>query len=171
MPGSRFSPEFVVTRRRRRNGPSHRLTLLQAAAVDVVTQPGWQAHLRALKGQLKSRRDLLVDSLRGHAPAANVEHVPAGGLNLWARLPDGTDMERLIRDCEGGGVVIAGGPGLVPRRSLGSLPAAELRPSEPAAFPARPASRGRTWRETADSQQTVHWGRSYRGAPRRISDR
>ncbi|BAS07806.1 transcriptional regulator, GntR family protein [Arthrobacter sp. Hiyo4] len=41
--------------------------LLQAAALDVVTQPGWQTHLRSLRHQLESRRDLLVTSLRQHA--------------------------------------------------------------------------------------------------------
>src|SRR6478752_6441668 len=47
--------------------------LLQAAALDVVTQPGWRSHLRALRPQLRARRDLLLDSLRVHAPAAQVE--------------------------------------------------------------------------------------------------
>jgi DNA-binding transcriptional MocR family regulator len=83
--------------------------LLQAAALDVVTQPAWQSHLRSLRHQLGARRDLLVDSIRQHAPLAHIEHVPAGGLNLWARLPDGTDLDRLARDCESAGVVIAPG--------------------------------------------------------------
>ena len=37
--------------------------LLQAAALDVVTQPAWQTHLRSVREQLRARRDLLVDSL------------------------------------------------------------------------------------------------------------
>ena len=53
--------------------------VLQAAALDVVTQPGWQTHLRGLRHQLQARRDLLVSSLREHAPQAHVEHVPRGG--------------------------------------------------------------------------------------------
>lgn len=75
--------------------------LLQAAALDVITQPAWQTHVRNLRQQLKSRRDLLVESLRIHAPQARLSHVPDGGLSLWV-LPDGTDLERLSRDCESG---------------------------------------------------------------------
>lgn len=83
--------------------------LLQAAALDVVTQPAWQTHRRSLRHELQSRRDLLVTSLRQYAPQAHIEHIPKGGLNLWARLPDGTNLEQLSQDCERAGVIIAAG--------------------------------------------------------------
>ncbi len=83
--------------------------LLQTAALDVVTQPGWERHLRSLRQQLRGRRDLLVTSLAEHAPQAHVAHVPAGGLHLWVRLPDGTDLARVVRDSEAEGVVLAPG--------------------------------------------------------------
>ena len=100
--------------------------LLQAAALDVVTQPGWQTHLRSLRHQLQSRRDLLVTSLREHAPQAHIEQVPKGGLNLWVRLPDGTDLERLTRDCETAGVIIAAGARVVPGRTCRRVHPAQL---------------------------------------------
>jgi len=53
--------------------------VLQAAALDVVTQPGWSAHLRGMGQQLRARRDLLLDSVGTHAPQVHVEHVPVGG--------------------------------------------------------------------------------------------
>jgi DNA-binding transcriptional MocR family regulator len=84
--------------------------LLQTAALDVVTQPAWQSHLRNVRQQLKARRDLLMASLTEHVPVARVEHLPAGGLNLWAQLPGGTDVLRLTRDCEQAGLLIAPGP-------------------------------------------------------------
>lgn len=83
--------------------------VLQAAALDVVTQPGWSTHLRGMRQQLRTRRDLLLDSIRMHAPQADVEHVPVGGLNLWLRLPDGTDVDHLVRECEIRGLLIAPG--------------------------------------------------------------
>ncbi|QFU90431.1 PLP-dependent aminotransferase family protein [Amycolatopsis sp. YIM 10] len=83
--------------------------LLQAAALDVVTQPGWHTHLRALRQQLRVRRDLLVGCLAEHVPQAHLDHVPRGGLHLWARLPDETDLDRLAGDCEAEGVMIAPG--------------------------------------------------------------
>jgi DNA-binding transcriptional MocR family regulator len=75
--------------------------LLQQAALEVVTDPGWRAHLRRLRPQLRERRDHLVAALRERAPALQIDSVPRGGLHLWARLPDGTDVDRLIRGLRG----------------------------------------------------------------------
>lgn len=93
--------------------------VLQAAALDVVTQPGWPAHLRSMRQQLRARRDLLLESVRVGAPQVDVEHVPAGGLNLWARLPDGTDVERLVRECETRGLLVAAGTEWFPAEPSG----------------------------------------------------
>ena len=93
--------------------------LLQAAALDVVTQPGWRTHLRTVRQQLRARRDLLIDSLREHVPQAHPERPPVGGLNLWLRLPDDTDLERLTRRCEARGVVIAPGTEWFPAEPSG----------------------------------------------------
>ncbi|MET4095388.1 PLP-dependent aminotransferase family protein [Arthrobacter sp. UYCu712] len=109
--------------------------LLQAAALDVVTQPAWQTHLRSLRHQLQARRDLLVSSLREHAPQAHLSHVPKGGLNLWARLPDGTDLERLARDCESAGVIIAAGTEWFPAEPAGPFIRLNYAGPNPGAFP------------------------------------
>ncbi|MFD6816727.1 PLP-dependent aminotransferase family protein [Microbacterium sp. NPDC059771] len=94
--------------------------LLQAAALDVVTQPAWRTHLRGFREQLRTRRDLLVSSLAAHAPAVTVENVPAGGLNLWARLPEGTDVGRVVRECELRGLLIAPGGEWFPAEPAGA---------------------------------------------------
>ncbi|MCU1549002.1 MAG: GntR family transcriptional regulator [Arthrobacter sp.] len=109
--------------------------LLQAAALDVVTHPAWQTHLRSLRHQLQSRRDLLLTSLREHAPQAHIEHVPKGGLNLWARLPDGTDLEQLARDCEAAGVIIAAGTEWFPAEPAGPFIRLNYAGPNPGAFP------------------------------------
>jgi DNA-binding transcriptional MocR family regulator len=83
--------------------------VLQAAALDVVTQPGWRSHLRSVRQQLRTRRDLLIASLREHAPQAHLERAPVGGLNLWLRLPEGTGLDALSRRCEARGLMIANG--------------------------------------------------------------
>lgn len=83
--------------------------LLQAAALDVVTQPGWRTHLRRLRGQLRTRRDLLREALSTHLPEARLDHVPQGGLNLWLRFPEGTDVDLLARECELRGLIIVSG--------------------------------------------------------------
>ncbi len=108
--------------------------LLQAAALDVVTQPAWQAHLRGLRRQLAYRRDLLLTAVRERAPQATVEHVPAGGLNLWARLPDGTDLRQLTRDCERAGLIIAAGDEWFPAEPTGPFARLNYAGPDPAAF-------------------------------------
>ncbi|MHA6668100.1 aminotransferase-like domain-containing protein [Homoserinimonas sp. A447] len=108
---------------------------LQAAALDVVTQPAWQTHLRGLRHQLRARRDLLISSVQEHAPLARIDHVPAGGLNLWARLPDGTDLDQLARDCEAGGVVIAPGHEWFPAEPAGPFVRLNYSGPNPSAFP------------------------------------
>jgi DNA-binding transcriptional MocR family regulator len=42
--------------------------VLQQAALDVVTQPGWSTHLKVVRRALRERRDLLLAGLREHAP-------------------------------------------------------------------------------------------------------
>ncbi|KAB1655371.1 PLP-dependent aminotransferase family protein [Pseudoclavibacter chungangensis] len=83
--------------------------VLQSAALDVVLQPAWRTHLRALRGRLRERRDLLVSSIERLVPEAVVERVPAGGLNLWVRLPQHVDSEVLAAACEREGVLVAAG--------------------------------------------------------------
>lgn len=109
--------------------------LLQNAALDVVAQPGWRTHLRGIRPQLRARRDLLLTSLREHAPAAVVETVPAGGLNLWARLPDDTDVDALVRMCEARGLLIAPGAEWFPAEPSGPHIRLNYAGEDPARFP------------------------------------
>ncbi|MFF2345192.1 PLP-dependent aminotransferase family protein [Pseudarthrobacter sp. NPDC058119] len=109
--------------------------LLQAAALDVVTQPGWQTHLRSLRQQLQSRRDLLATSIREHVPQAHIDNLPKGGLNLWVRLPDTTDLPRLAHDCEDAGVVIAAGTEWFPAEPAGAFIRLNYSGPNPGAYP------------------------------------
>ena len=109
--------------------------LLQAASLDVVSQPAWQTHLRSVREQLRARRDLLLDSLRAHAPHAHVEHVPTGGLNLWARLPDGTDLGDLVSRCERAGLLVAPGTEWFPAEPAGPFLRLNYSGPNPGAFP------------------------------------
>ncbi|WP_066583398.1 aminotransferase-like domain-containing protein [Cellulomonas timonensis] len=109
--------------------------LLQTAALDVVTQPAWRGHLRGLRAQLRNRRDLLVEALREHVPEARLEHIPAGGLNLWLRLPDGTDLDLLARDCEARGVLIAPGAEWFPAEAPGPHIRLNYSGPDPERFP------------------------------------
>ncbi|MFH0245691.1 PLP-dependent aminotransferase family protein [Streptomyces sp. HK10] len=109
--------------------------VLQTAALDVVTQPAWRTHLRNLRHQLAARRDLLVASLREHVPTARLEAVPQGGLNIWVRLPDATDLARLVRDCESDGVLVAPGGEWFPAEPTGAYLRLNYSGPDPGAFP------------------------------------
>lgn len=108
---------------------------LQSVAVDVVTQSAWRTHGRTVRQQLTTRRDALVSALSTHLPAARVE-APRGGLNVWVRLPDGTDLPRLARDCELAGVVVAPGDEWFPAEPTGPFLRLNFAGPDPDAFDA-----------------------------------
>ncbi|MFC6354498.1 aminotransferase-like domain-containing protein [Luethyella okanaganae] len=109
--------------------------ILQAAALDIVTQPGWHTHLRGLRQQLRARRDLLIDSMNDHAPTAHLTGIPPGGLNLWYRLPDTIELPRFVRDCETNGVMVASGTEWFPAESAGSFIRLNYSGINPGTFP------------------------------------
>lgn len=109
--------------------------LLQAAALDVVTQPAWRSHLRRVRHQLRDRRNLLAESLREHLPTARLEQVPPGGLNLWLRLPDEADPHHLARACETRGVIIAPGDEWFPAEPSGPYIRLNYSGPDPQRFP------------------------------------
>lgn len=108
--------------------------VLQAAVLDVVNQPAWNTHLRHLRAALRGRRDLLVESLETHAPTVSIEHLPPGGLNLWARLPEGTDVVRIARACERAGLMIAPGDEWFPAEPAGPYIRLNYSGPDPSAF-------------------------------------
>lgn len=107
--------------------------VLQAAALDVVSQPGWTTHLRSMRHQLRIRRDLLAEALRRGAPELDLA-VPSGGLNLWVRLPDGTDVAHLVRECEARGLVVAPGSEWFPAEASGPFVRLNYSAEDPARF-------------------------------------
>jgi DNA-binding transcriptional MocR family regulator len=108
--------------------------VLQAAALDVVTQPGWRAHLKGMRHQLRARRDLLTDALQALTPQVTLEHVPVGGLNLWVRLPDGTEVDRLVRESEAQRLLIAPGSEWFPAEPSGPYIRLNFSAEDPTRF-------------------------------------
>jgi DNA-binding transcriptional MocR family regulator len=108
--------------------------VLQAAALDVVTQPAWTRHVRGVRQELARRRDLLLDGLRTHVPDVHVEQVPVGGLNLWVRLPDGTDVPQLVRTCDARGLLVAPGVEWFPAEPSGAYVRLNFAAETPSRF-------------------------------------
>lgn len=84
-------------------------TLLQEAALGLLSSPAWPRHLKRLRSHLGERRDALVAQLRAHESLFRVNHVPSGGIHLWVRLPDGADPSTLTVRSHGAGVLIGDG--------------------------------------------------------------
>ncbi|GAA1080047.1 aminotransferase-like domain-containing protein [Tsukamurella spumae] len=109
--------------------------VLQAVALDVVTQPAWRTHLRRLGRQLGDRRDLLLRSLREHAPDVGVDAVPRGGLALWARLPDDVDLAAVVDRCRRDGLVVGPGDEWFPAEPTGNHLRLAYAGPQPERFP------------------------------------
>jgi DNA-binding transcriptional MocR family regulator len=83
--------------------------LLQEAALEFVSAPAWRAHLSRLAGALAERRAALLAALADHLPDVLVSRLPAGGLHLWARLPDHVDDLKLAAQARAAGVLVSPG--------------------------------------------------------------
>ncbi|MFD7631696.1 PLP-dependent aminotransferase family protein [Streptomyces sp. NPDC059851] len=60
---------------------------LQEAAVELLSTPAWDRHLRALATALRARSTALATALARELPDWTLTRQPAGGLHLWLRLP------------------------------------------------------------------------------------
>ena len=59
--------------------------VMQLTALELVSSPAWEKHLKALRQNLKQRRDTLVGALEQHG--YTVPHIPKGGFGLWLPVP------------------------------------------------------------------------------------
>jgi len=95
--------------------------VLQTAAIDVLTDPGWRSHLVRLRGSLRERRDELARQVVGHLGADALTLLPKGGMNLWVRLDDGTDVTALAARSREAGVMFAPGEDWFPTEPTGAF--------------------------------------------------
>ncbi|MBM2615932.1 PLP-dependent aminotransferase family protein [Actinoplanes sp. LDG1-06] len=78
---------------------------LQQAALELVTSPAWDRHRRALRRELRARRDALLAALRRHLPLHDGP-VPDGGLHLWVRLDPDLDDTAVATAAAAHGVIV-----------------------------------------------------------------
>jgi len=105
---------------------------LQEAALELVSSPAWRRHLRRLRVALRERRDALAAAVERRVPELRVAALPAGGLHLWAALPEDVDDVALAAAAAARGVVVYPGRPWFPAES----PAPFLRLTFAAAPPA-----------------------------------
>jgi DNA-binding transcriptional MocR family regulator len=74
----------------------HTSTVDQMAAATVLAAGGMDAHLDRLCSEYRTRRDALLGGLDAALPPGSQFNEPAGGMFVWARLPDGHDAAVLL---------------------------------------------------------------------------
>lgn len=83
--------------------------VLQRAALDVVTRPAWNQHVRRLSAALGAHRDALAAALLAEASGLEPAARPRGGVGIWLRLPVGFDAEAVAAGCLVAGLAVSPG--------------------------------------------------------------
>lgn len=102
-------PALDRLRRSRWIGELYVPRVLQHAALEVLTAPAWPQHVRRLGRELGLRRDRLAESIERHAPSLAMTALPAGGVGLWVRLPEGLRPDDVAARALFGGVAVSPG--------------------------------------------------------------
>ena len=105
---------------------------LQEAALQLVSSPSWARHLRAMRAELRIRRDALIAAIRETLTAVTLTAIPNGGFHLWVDLRDGLSDIDIARAALQRGVVVSPGSHWYPA----DAPAPSLRLTFAAAAPA-----------------------------------
>ncbi|MFD3998562.1 PLP-dependent aminotransferase family protein [Streptomyces sp. NPDC058548] len=96
---------------------------LQEAALEVLSSPSWDRHVRSLGAALRERCAVLAAAVARELPGATLAGLPTGGLHLWVRLPPGVDDTVLTGAARQHGVAVSAGS----RYFATEPPAAHLR--------------------------------------------
>jgi DNA-binding transcriptional MocR family regulator len=91
---------------------------LQEAALELVSRPMWQRHLKDLSRALSRRAEVLFHAVNRYLPAVDVV-LPDGGTHLWARLPRSLDDVEVAAAARRGGVIVMPGRPFFPAEAPG----------------------------------------------------
>ncbi|MCU7820798.1 PLP-dependent aminotransferase family protein [Kitasatospora sp. DSM 101779] len=79
---------------------------LQEAAVELLSTPAWDRHLRGLGTALRQRCAVLAHAVARELPDWTPAPTPEGGLHLWLRLPPGPTESALADAARAHGVAV-----------------------------------------------------------------
>lgn len=91
---------------------------LQETALDLVSRPLWDRHLKELSRSLTRRAQLLFNAVNCHLPAVDVV-LPGGGMHLWLRLPGNLDDGEVAAAARHHGVIVMPGRPFFPAEEPG----------------------------------------------------
>lgn len=101
---------------RERIGVTKQATALQTSTVDQLAAAHYLAThnmeevLAPVRAEYQARMLTLVEELSLVLPAGSVMNQPAGGMFVWARLPEGFDTQALVFEAAQAGVLYVPGP-------------------------------------------------------------
>ncbi len=96
---------------------------MQEAALELITSPSWDRHVRTLAAALRERCRQLADAVTLELPDWTISRLPTGGLHLWIQLPAGADDTVVTSAARQDGVAVSAGR----RYFAAEPPAAYLR--------------------------------------------
>ena len=99
-------PQLIVAKQA---ADLHTSTIDQEAAAGAMARLDLDAHLHAVRALYGERRDALLAGLADALPDGSTWNRPAGGMFVWARLPDGWDATALMRAAVEQGVAFVPG--------------------------------------------------------------
>ncbi|GAA1585296.1 PLP-dependent aminotransferase family protein [Kribbella sancticallisti] len=82
---------------------------LQEAAVELLSSPGWERHVRGLASALRQRCHAVAVAIEEQLPDWTIHQIPSGGLHLWIELPHGQDDVTIGSAARRGGVAVSAG--------------------------------------------------------------
>lgn len=81
--------------------------VVESALAELIEEGEVQRHIRRVRREYASRRDLLVTELRRMLGDALSFNVPAGGIALWVKAADGIDIEAWAERAKARGAIMA----------------------------------------------------------------
>ncbi|MEU5639681.1 PLP-dependent aminotransferase family protein [Streptomyces milbemycinicus] len=93
---------------------------LQEAALELVSTPAWDRHLRALSGHLRERCAALAATMARELPDWTPTRIPEGGLHLWVQLPPGLEDSATADAARAHGVAVNAGARYFPAEQPGA---------------------------------------------------
>ncbi len=77
----------------------HTSNLTQAMVYEFMNRGYYPGHIKTLCAKYKEHRDTMLAALDAYAPEGMAYTRPAGGLFLWATLPENVNARRLFEKC------------------------------------------------------------------------
>lgn len=74
--------------------------LYQETVNRLLTDSSYDRHVRAFRMQLARNAYHITHLISDNFPEKTAVITPAGGYNIWVKMPDDTDMEHFYRQCE-----------------------------------------------------------------------